>query len=160
MFQVCVRDLFDFALAFVRSWPLIFELEGRESGFGPWTSDSRTVRQNPCCHSSERVRDAQPTTLRSTTATGTRCLPCSHCACLATDFGSMSNLAVVLKMASLRLSAKGLRIGQIGPTNLRDASVVILNPVDPTGPTINMPGHSADTRLTNQVLCGRWIGTR
>jgi len=32
----------------------------------------------------------------------------------------MSNLAVALKMASLRMSAKGLRIGRIGPTNLRE----------------------------------------
>jgi hypothetical protein len=40
--------------------------------------------------------------------------------CSATDFGAMSNLAVALKMASLRLAAKGLRIGQIGSTNLRE----------------------------------------
>src|SRR5215469_9241957 len=106
MFQVCVRDLFDFALAFVRSWPLIFEVEGRESGFGPRTSDSRTVRQIPSAVATLLLPFVRACKGRSADNLASTCSHCSVCS--ATDFGSMSNLAVALKMASLRMFSKGL----------------------------------------------------
>ena len=71
----------------------------------------------------------------------------------------MSNLAVALKM-DCGCQQKACASVESARRIFGNASVVILNPVDSTGPTINMRGHSADTRTTNQALCGRWIGTR